>query len=127
MPIVVAIRQLETCLDSSHVMQFELDGVLDEACMERTAVQGKLAYFPDFPRPYFCVRRSGWYVVQGILGDSWLRVTFLPNSHPQAQAFLVAAIAGAGSNPIDQETEVFQTPSGCYPIATICAGSSERR
>jgi len=124
MPVVTAIKQLETCLDSSRVAQFELDGNLDETCMYRTAEGGKLSYFPDFPRPYFCVRRSGWYVVQGILGDKWLRVTFLPNANLEAQSTLIAAIAGPDATPVDEVSLV--RPSGCYPAAMTCEGAGRK-
>lgn len=127
MPVVTSIRELETCLDSSRVVQFELDCAIDEPCMVRTAEHGRLAYYPEFPRPYFCVRRSGWYVVQGILGDSWLRVTFLPDANPQAQAFLVAAVAGSATSLAEVESEEVRSPSGCYPVPAVCDGRGQRR
>ena len=99
MPFVIAINHLETCLDSSAVVQFVLSAALDEASMRRLGAQGKLAYYPDFPKPYFCIRRSGWYLLQGILGESWLRVTYPPHAPVEAQSFLVAAMLDESVSP----------------------------
>ena len=99
MPFVIAINHLETCLDSSAVVQFILSSALDEASMHRLGEHGKLTFYPDFPKPYFCVRRAGWYLLQGILGESWLRVTYLPNAPCEAQSFLVTAVIDESVKP----------------------------
>jgi hypothetical protein len=107
MPFVTAINHLETCLDSSAVVQFALSAPLDEASMRRLGEHGKLTYYPDFPKPYFCVRRTGWYVLQGIVGECWLRVTYLPHAPNEAQSFLITAV-------VDETTKPEAAP--CRPI-----------
>lgn len=79
-PRVVAIRTLETCLDSTTTLQLDLEGLIDEACMRRLAFEGRLDFHPEFPRPFFRVSRNGWYHLQGILGDQKLRAVIVSSS-----------------------------------------------
>lgn len=62
---VIAIRQVEECLDGTTIKEFELAAPMTEATMRRIAQEGKLQYFPDFSTPVFphrpnrCVHHSG--------------------------------------------------------------------
>jgi len=67
---------LENCLDRSVVKEIQLSEPVGEVVMRRLARQGRLQYFPDFPRPYFRLDRSRTYVVQGVFGNTSVRVTF---------------------------------------------------
>jgi hypothetical protein len=73
---VIAIRKVEECLDGTTIKEFELAAPMTEAVMRRIASEGKLKYFPDFPRPYFRIDRSGAYVIQGVIGMCSFRVVF---------------------------------------------------
>jgi hypothetical protein len=53
--------------------------------MRRMACHGRLQFFPDFPRPYFRIDRSRTYVVQGVLGNTSVRVTFSPLAPSDAE------------------------------------------
>ncbi len=75
---VVSSQVLENCLDSSVVRELQLSEPVGEVVMRRVARQGRLQFFPDFPRPYFRLDRSRAYVVQGVFGETSLRVTFSP-------------------------------------------------
>jgi hypothetical protein len=94
MPEVLQIRHLQVCLDSSIVVEVELDQTLDEACMRRIAAADRLEYFPDFPRPLFRIMRRGVWAIQGILGTVKLRVTYLPDATDSAESELRCRIAG---------------------------------
>lgn len=96
MPRITAARLDESCLDSAVVKSFELDGALDEATMYRLASNAKLQYFPDFPRPYFRIDRARAYVVQGIVGDRQLRVTFSPLATETTEGELRSLIENGG-------------------------------
>ena len=73
---IVAARALEGCLDSIGVWRYELSDGVDEPLMLVLAEDGRLQYFPHFPRPYFRIDRPGRWVIQGIVGDTELQVTF---------------------------------------------------
>ncbi len=73
---VTDVKLVEDCFDGARVREFSVDAPLDETAMKRLAVGGSLAYYPDFPRPYFRIQRRGDYVFQGVIGKSTFRVTF---------------------------------------------------
>jgi hypothetical protein len=73
---VIAIRHVEDCFDDDFIKEFELDRPLDERLMKRMAVEAKLQYFPNFPKPFFRIDKRGAYTVQGVIGKATFRVTF---------------------------------------------------
>jgi hypothetical protein len=73
---VQAIRELENCLDSAPVKEFDLDEELTVELMKALAVDSILRYYPHFPRPYFRIDCQHAWVIQGIIGSRRLRVTF---------------------------------------------------
>ncbi len=74
---VVETRPLEGCLESTPVVDYHLDEPVDEALMHRLAGEsGRLQYFPRFPRPYFRIDAPARFVIQGVLGQTHVRVTF---------------------------------------------------
>ena len=73
---MIAVRQVEECLDGTTIKEFDLDAPLTEAVMRRIAEDAKLAYYPEFPKPYFRIDRAGAYVAQGVIGTCTLRVVF---------------------------------------------------
>ena len=85
---VVRSQSLENCLDRSVVKEFELSEPVGEMVMRRMARHGKLQFFPDFPRPYFRIDRSRTYVVQGVFGNTSVRVTFSPLAGSDAEGQL---------------------------------------
>ena len=82
---VVGSQVLENCLDRSVVKEIQLSEPIGEAVMRRMARHGKLQFFPNFPRPYFRIDRSRTYVVQGILDNTSIRVTFSPLADADAE------------------------------------------
>lgn len=85
---VLGSQVLENCLDSSVVKELQLSAPVDEVVMRRIARHGRLQFFPDFPRPYFRLDRSRAYVVQGVFGNTSVRVTFSPLADADAEAQL---------------------------------------
>ncbi len=82
---VVGSQVLENCLDHSTVKEFQLSEPVGERVMRRVARHGRLQFFPDFPRPYFRLDRSQTYVVQGVFGNTTVRVTFSPLASDDAE------------------------------------------
>jgi hypothetical protein len=80
MPNVTNITLLENCLDSSKVKEVALDGPITEALMYALVEGGTLKYYPNFPRPYFRIECARQYVIQGIIANNTLRVTFSPQA-----------------------------------------------
>lgn len=80
MSLVVEIKEVENCIDSAVVKEFMLDCPLDEEIMRTMSAEAELKYYPDFPRPYFRIERKKAYVIQGILGNRMVRVTFSPSA-----------------------------------------------
>lgn len=72
---VLAIKELDDCLDDTKTFEVELDETIDEALMRRLADGGKLDYFPNFPRPYFRITKKEAWIVQGVLGNRSMRAT----------------------------------------------------
>jgi hypothetical protein len=89
---VLRITLLENCLDNSTVKQIELDTPLTESLMQAIAAHGNLKYYPHFPRPYFRIDRAYHYVIQGIMGNHTLRVTFSPSADESTESQLAALI-----------------------------------
>jgi len=81
---VTEVRHLETCLDSTVVKEIVLDRPLTEACMRRMAEEARLQYFPHFPRPYFRIDRRRTWMLQGAVGNTTFRATFLPGAGDDA-------------------------------------------
>lgn len=91
---VVSLELLENCLDSSTVKTITLDEALTVDIMHAVAANGELKYYPHFPKPYFRVDRAHHYVVQGVLGERTLRVTFSPSANEETERTLCEAIEG---------------------------------
>jgi hypothetical protein len=72
-------------LDHSVIKEIRLSEPLGEMVMRRMARHGKLQFFPNFSRPYFRIDRSRTYVVQGVFGDTSVRVTFSPLADTDAE------------------------------------------
>lgn len=75
---IVAITEIEDCLDDLVVREYHLSVPLSADLMRRLALGASLQYFPHFPRPFFKVRRPGFFTIQGIVGNTYFRVTFSP-------------------------------------------------
>jgi hypothetical protein len=73
---VVEIRHVEDCFDGDFIKEFELDTAVDEPTMRRMALDARLQYYPDFPRPYYRIDKNGFYTIQGVIGNTTFRVTF---------------------------------------------------
>ncbi len=73
---VTDIRHVEDCFDGDFIKEFEIDRPLDEPIMRRLAVEAKLQYHPDFPKPYFRIDKRGKFTIQGVIGKATFRVTF---------------------------------------------------
>ena len=85
---VIAIRKVEECLDGTTIKEFELAAPMTESTMRRIAEEGKLKFFPDFPRPYFRIDRSGAYIIQGVIGLCSFRVVFSGSVTSSLEEFL---------------------------------------
>lgn len=92
MTSIVNISLLENCLDSSVVKSIQLDTPMDESFMHTIAQQGRLQFYADFPKPYFRIERPFHYVLQGVLGNDSLRVTFSPSASDTTEAELCDCI-----------------------------------
>jgi len=77
---VIAVRKVEECLDGTTIKEFDLDAPLTEAVMRQIVEDGKLRYYPDFPRPYFRIDRTDAAVIQGVIGTCTLRIVFPQSS-----------------------------------------------
>jgi hypothetical protein len=89
---VTGTRAVEDCFDGTRVREFALDAVLDEAVMRRLAEGGELAYYPEFPRPYFRIRRRGAFVIQGVIGKTTFRVTFDRSASKEGETFITSQV-----------------------------------
>jgi hypothetical protein len=85
---VTAIRHVEDCFDGNFIKEFELDTPLNESVMRRLAREAKLRYYPDFPRPYFRIERRGACTIQGVIGKSTFRVTFVRSGPEDTETVL---------------------------------------
>ncbi len=68
------LRELESCLSHSEAKEIALDEPVSVALMQRLACDGKLQYFPHFPRPYFRIDHPTDWLIQGIVGSPKLRI-----------------------------------------------------
>lgn len=105
---VVGSQTLENCLDLSVVREIQVSEPIGEEIMHRLARHGKLQFFPEFPRPYFRIDRSRMYVIQGVFGNKWLRVTFSPLADADAEDQLRTLIETPMPGPAHPEGSEFQ-------------------
>ena len=76
-------QKVEDCFDGSRVYQYRLaQGTIDEAFIRALAVDGKLEYFPRFPRPFFRVRSRHGLQLKGVQGEPTFQV-ILPGKEQQ--------------------------------------------
>ncbi|MCU0293506.1 MAG: hypothetical protein MUF10_16220 [Thermoanaerobaculaceae bacterium] len=74
MPRFVDLRELESCLSHSEAKEIALDEPVSVELMHRLASEGRLQYFPHFPRPYFRIDHPTAWLIQGIIGTPRLRI-----------------------------------------------------
>ncbi len=88
MTVVSDIREVENCFDGSFIKEVELNEPLNEQIMHRMARGARLAFYPEFPRPYFRIERKRAFVVQGVLGNRVFRATLSRTNTAQAEMTL---------------------------------------
>jgi hypothetical protein len=81
MPQVTMLVDVDDCLGSTVIREYELDCAVDEKLMRRISTGGQLQFFPHFPRPFFKITKRLAYVIQGVFGNNKLRVTFSPSGN----------------------------------------------
>lgn len=94
---LVAVHDVEDCFDDSFIKEIEVEPAVDESLMGRLAQGGQLEYHPDFPRPYFQIRKPNAYFVQGVIGSRTFRVTFSREHLERAHEELRQLIEERGS------------------------------
>ena len=77
---VIQRSPVEDCFDKELMWELRLSHSIDEALVRWLGRGVDLEYHPDFPRPYFCVRDPARYMLQGVVGESHLRVTLTRSS-----------------------------------------------
>jgi len=74
---VLSLIPLDDCLGSTHSVRCHLDEPMTEEAMQLLAKDGRLQYFPHFPRPFFRVDHASHFIAQGVLGNDHFRLTYL--------------------------------------------------
>jgi hypothetical protein len=93
---VVAIKDIEDCLDGSLIRELLLGGPITSALIHHLGQMGTLQYFPHFPRPFFRVDGEG-VMFKGIEGNESIRVTlFNKNKLDGLEALIRAFSPSAG-------------------------------
>ena len=89
---VLAINHIETCLDGTIVLSFELDRVVDSDLVRRLAIGRHLQRLADLPRPFYRIRNGIEWECKGIEGELNMRV-MLKRDHDNNQATIIALLA----------------------------------
>lgn len=89
---VLAIHHVETCLDGTEVVAFDLDAPVDAALVQRLAAGRELQRLADLPRPFYRIRSGVDWECKGIEGESSMRV-LLKRQAKETQAALMALLA----------------------------------
>ena len=74
---VTGIRKVEDCFDGSSVFRYRFDGRWTREAIAGLEVLGRLAYYPDFPRPFFRVRTEAGFEVKGVEGEDNCRAILM--------------------------------------------------
>jgi len=70
---------IETCLDGTMNVEKTLDRAIDRKFIYHLAGLGNLDYFPQFPRPFFRITRSGEFILKGVEGSDTFEVFIIRN------------------------------------------------
>ena len=87
---VLAIKELDDCIESASACTFVLDSPLDMDLVNLLAEDAELQHYSMLPRPLVRIKVPRVYLIQGIVGERELTVTFLPKA-PVNQAELLKA------------------------------------
>jgi len=78
-------RKVEDCFDGSRVYEYRLvQSTIDKAFIKSLAALGQLDYFPQFPRPFFCVRSQDGLQLKGVQDEQTFQV-ILPSKEQQSR------------------------------------------
>lgn len=86
------LRELESCLSHTEAKEISLDEPVSVELMHRLASEGRLQYFPHFPRPYFRIDHPTAWLIQGIVGKPTLRIQLFGDHRAAALERLRALI-----------------------------------
>lgn len=82
---IVAIQQVEDCLDGSVVKEVVLDQAISPAFIQHLGQFGHLAYYPHFAKPFFKLTLAGKIALKGVQGNTTIRGRFYPPVQEQLQ------------------------------------------
>ena len=85
---VLAIKELDDCIESASACTFELDSPLDMNLVSLLAKGAELKHYSTLPRPLVRITAARHYLIQGIVGERELTVTFLPKAPPNQAELL---------------------------------------
>lgn len=71
----IRVLPIEDCFDGSYIRELAFEQDIDEAFIQKLGGFGALQYFRSFARPYFQLRKPGFFVMKGVEGNRSLRVT----------------------------------------------------
>ncbi len=108
---VIGVRSLPDCIDGSVVREIAIDVPLNEDIVRQLADGEILDYYPDFPRPYFRIRRHGALVIQGVIGKSTFRVTFDHSACMEAETFRITQVLGSTTPWVQSSCSITHSPT----------------
>lgn len=69
-------EKIEDCFDGSSVFEFFFEECWRRESIIALRILGEVDYFPDFPRPFFRVKKKGGLQIKGVEGERSCRVIF---------------------------------------------------
>lgn len=88
---VIAIHHIETCLDGTIVVSFDLDQAVNSNLVLNLAKGRFLQRLADLPRPFYRIRDGIDWECKGIEGEFNMRVMF-KRHHVNNQAILIGLL-----------------------------------
>lgn len=92
--LTVEIQKKDDCLDGVYHIELLVSRDLDEGGMRALAAGARLAFYPQFPRPYFRIEMPEGGVLQGILKTRQLRLTVVAEKEVQVVDLVVQRLKG---------------------------------
>lgn len=78
----VECKRVENCFVSTHMYAYYLDIKISEEFVQAFTAFGVLAFYKNFPRPFFKVILTDGTTVKGVLNDTVIKAQY-PDNDPQ--------------------------------------------
>jgi hypothetical protein len=71
---IMKIKDVEDCFDGSFIKEILFDDILTKEFIHYLGKEGEFDYYSSFAKPYFKIKNSPYYILEGIEGNKTVRI-----------------------------------------------------